>query len=90
MSEESLSTAGELLASAAEDATDPDSKETLGELAGQLDRLAGAGRGPDHGRLARIEAKLDDVQTTESDAVAVTIDEALDAIHAYRETIEGV
>jgi len=61
-----LATAGDLLASAAEDA------------------------GPDHGRLARIEAKLDTVQTSESDEVAVAIDEALDEIHAYRETVEGV
>jgi len=89
MSRNELATAGDLLASAAEDAS-PDARETLTELAGQLRRLADADHGPDHGRLARIEAKLDDVQTSESDEVAVAIDEALDGIHAYRETIEGV
>jgi len=90
MANEALAAAGELLASAAEDATDAGARETLSDLADQLGRLAEAGRGPDHGRLARIEAKLDDIQTGASDDVAVTIDEALDEIHAYRETIEGV
>jgi len=89
MSREELSTAGDLLASAA-GAASPEAAESLRELADQLHRLADADRGPDHGRLARIEAKLDDVQTGESDDVAVTIDEALDEIHAFRETIEGV
>ncbi len=84
-----LATAGDLLASAAEDAG-PDARETLTDIADQLRRLADADRGPDHGRLARIEAKLDTVQTSESDEVAVAIDEALDEIHAYRETVEGV
>ncbi len=89
MSREELASAGDRLASAAEEASG-DARETLSDLADQLDRLAEADHGPDHGRLARIEAKLDDVQTTESDDVAVAIDAALDDIHAYRETIEGV
>ena len=84
-----LATAGDLLASAAEDAG-PDARETLTDIADQLRRLADADRGPDHGRLARIEAKLDTVQTSGSDEVAVAIDGALDEIHAYRETVEGV
>ncbi len=90
MSKEALATAGDLLASASEDATDADAGETLSDLADQLHTLADADHGPDHGRLARIEAKLDDVQTAETDEVAVTIDEALDEIHSFRETIEGV
>ena len=89
MSREELASAGDRLASVMEEASD-DAGTTLSDLAGQLDRLAEGNRGPDHGRLARIEAKLDDVQTDESDAVAVAIDAALDDIHAYRETIEGV
>lgn len=89
MTRDELATASETLESAADDATD-DAEATLTDLADQLDRLADADHGPDHGRLARIEAKLDDVQTGESDAVAAAIDDALDSIHAYRETIEGV
>lgn len=88
MSREELASAGDRLASAAEEASGDG--ETLSDLAAQLDRLAEADHGPDHGRLARIEAKLDDVQTDASDDVAVAIDAALDDIHAYRETIEGV
>ena len=90
MTRSELASASDLLASAAEDATDADARDTLSELSDQLGRLADAERGPDHGRLARIEAKLDDVQTSASDDVAVAIDEALSEIHAYRETIEGV
>ncbi len=90
MSRDELATAGDLLASAAENTTDPESQETLTDISDQLERLADATHGPDHGRLARIEAKLDDVQTPANDEVAVTVDEAIDAIHAHRETIEGV
>lgn len=89
MTRDELASAGDRLEDAAEDATDAD-RETLADLAEQLNRLAEADCGPDHGRLARIEAKLDDVQTSGSDEVAVAIDGALDDIHAYRETIEGV
>jgi hypothetical protein len=89
MKREELASASDRLASTAEEASD-DARETLTDLADQLDRLAAADHGPDHGRLARIEAKLDGVQTGASDDVAVAIDAALDDIHAYRETIEGV
>ncbi|MFT4921193.1 MAG: hypothetical protein ACI8XM_000388 [Haloarculaceae archaeon] len=90
MTRQELAHASDQLATAAADATDADVQERLTELSDQLDQLSEASRGPDHGRLARIEAKLDDVQDSESDEVAVTIDDALDDIHAYRETIEGV
>jgi hypothetical protein len=90
MTRDELASAVDRLEDAAEDATEADAKETLADLADQLDRLAEADHGPDHGRLARIEAKLDDAQTSGSDKVAVAIDDALDHIHAYRETIEGV
>ncbi|MFW6382704.1 MAG: DUF7553 family protein [Haloferacaceae archaeon] len=90
MTRTELAAAGDLLAAAAEDADSADVRETLSGLAEQLDRLADADRGPDHGRLARIESKLDDVRRGESDDVATVIDEALDEIHAYRETLQGV
>jgi hypothetical protein len=89
MTRTELATASETLASAAHDASG-DATEALSDLADQLESLAEADRGPDHGRLARIEAKLDDVQPDVSDAVATSIDDALDSIHDYRETLDGV
>jgi hypothetical protein len=90
MTSQELHSASELLASAAGDTPDPDARESLSNLSEQLGRLGDADRGPDHGRLARIESKLDGVQADASDDVAVTIENALDEIHAYRETVEGV
>lgn len=89
MTRENLATASDLLASAAENA-DGEHAERLGSLSEQLDTLADGDRGPDHGRLARIESGLDEIQTDVSDDIAATIEEALDAVRAYRETVEGV
>jgi hypothetical protein len=88
MTRQELATASDRLASAAENSGAD--AERLSDLADQLDTLADRDRGPDHGRLARIESALDDIQHDASDDVAVTIDEALDAIHDFRETLEGV
>jgi len=81
-----LATASDRVASAAERAAD----DRLHDLAEQLDSLAQGERHADHGRLARIQSALDEVQTDASDDVAATLEEALDAIAAYRETLEGV
>jgi hypothetical protein len=89
MTRENLTEASDVLASAAE-ATDDDAAERLTSLSDQLETLAERDRGPDHGRLARIESGLDEVQADVSDEVAATIEEALDAIRAFRETLEGV
>jgi DNA anti-recombination protein RmuC len=89
MTRENLATASELLASAA-NSTDDDAAERLTSLSEQLETLAERDRGPDHGRLARIESGLDEIQADASDEVAATIEDALDAIRAFRETIEGV
>jgi hypothetical protein len=89
MTRQALATASDLLASAADDSTGA-AAERLSDLAAQLDTLADRDRSPDHGRLARIESGLDELQTDASDDVAATIDEALDAIHEFRETLEGV
>ncbi len=90
MTREDLATASDLLATAADDTDDGDAAERLDSLSDQLDTLADRDRGPDHGRLARIESGLDEVQASVSDEVATTIEEALEAIRAYRETVEGV
>jgi hypothetical protein len=90
MTRPELAEASDLLATASEGAEDPDAVETLTDLSDQLGRLATAERGPDHGRLARIESKLDDIRAAEGGDVAATVERALDEIHAYRETLEGV
>jgi hypothetical protein len=89
MTRDNLADASERLASAAQ-STDGDAADRLQSLSDQLDTLAERDRGPDHGRLARIESGLDEIQADASDDVAATIEDALDSIRAYRETIEGV
>lgn len=90
MPREELATASDLLESAAEDTENDDASERLGELAGQLERLSTADRGPDHGRLARIQSALNDLQSGDGADVAETIDEADDAINEYRSDLAGV
>ena len=89
MTRENLSKASDILERAAEDA-DAEAAEKLREQARQLASLADAERGPDHGRLARHQAALRDVQRQVEDDVAERIGEANAAINAHRETLEGV
>jgi len=90
MTREELATASDRLESAAADTENDDASERLGELAGQLDRLSTADRGPDHGRLARIQSALNDLQSGDGADVAETIENADDAINEYRSDLEGV
>lgn len=90
MTRTELATAGDALEAAAEGAADPEDAERLETLAGQLRNLAAADQGPDHGRLARIQAALNELGGDVSGAVAERIDDADDSINAYRETLEGV
>lgn len=90
MSRSELASAADLLREAAGGAADGDDADRLEDIADQLDTLADRDQGPDHGRLARIQSGLDDVQTGASDDVAATIESALDEIRSFRETLEGV
>lgn len=90
MTREELATASDRLESAATNTENEDASERLGELAAQLERLSTADRGPDHGRLARIQSALNDLQSGDGADVAETIDEADDAINEYRSDLEGV
>jgi len=90
MTREELATASDLLESSAEDTENDRASERLAELAGQLERLSTADRGPDHGRLARIQSALNDLQSGDGTDVAETIDDADDAIDEYRSDLEGV
>ncbi len=85
---EHLATASDLLASAADDASDH--ADRLRELSDQLGSLAEGDRDVDHGRLARIQSGLDEIQPDLDDDAAAPLDEANDEINAFRETIEGV
>jgi hypothetical protein len=64
--------------------------QRLEAAADQLDTLAERERGPDHGRLARIENALDDVRESVGADATAEIDAAHDAAVAFRETVEGV
>jgi hypothetical protein len=90
MTRETLATASDRLESAADTTTEEDAAERLRDLAGQLDDLAERERGPDHGRLARIENALGDLQETVGDEAATEIEAAHDAVIGFRETVEGV
>ena len=89
MTRDELVTASDLLESAAETANG-DAADRLNDIAGQIERLATADRGPDHGRLARWQNALGEVKADVDEATAETIEEALDAIVAYRSTVDGV
>jgi hypothetical protein len=62
-------------------------------LSGFADRIGGWADGendPDHGALANVLLKLDDVADEVGDDVADTIQEARSEITEYRKTVEGV
>lgn len=90
MTRDELASASELLESAAGDTDSDGASERLAELAGQLDTLATADRGPDHGRLARIQSALNDLSSGDAEDVADTIGDADDQINEYRSDLEGV
>jgi len=89
MSGEQLRRASQHLQAAAEVA-DGDVRERLHEQSDHVARLAERDRGPDHGRLARHERTIDNIADSAGEAVATHVEDALESIHAYRETIEGV
>ncbi|MEF8852103.1 MAG: hypothetical protein V5A44_10665 [Haloarculaceae archaeon] len=90
MTRENLATARDRLEAAADATDDEGAAERLRDLAGQLDTLAERERGPDHGRLARIENAFEDVSETVGEAASAEIEAAHEAVVAFRETVEGV
>lgn len=90
MTREEIARASDLLESAADETADADSSDRLADLAEQLDGLATGNHGPDHGRIARLQAALDEIQPAVEDEPAATIEKARDELRSYRETIEGV
>ena len=90
MTRDELQTASELLREASDAADDEEARERLDEQADEFADLAEADRDPDHGRLARHERVVDDAASGESETVREKVDEAIEHVHAFRETIEGV
>lgn len=90
MTRDELASASELLESAAEDTDSDEASERLAELADQLDTLATAEHGPDHGRLARIQSALNDLSSGDAEDVTGAIEDADDKINEYRSDLEGV
>lgn len=89
MSSSELEAAAEALEAGAEAA----SGGTADRLATQAETVADLAERPsaaDHGRLARLEHTLREIRESASDAAAARIDDAMDRISAYRETVEGV
>lgn len=84
---EQLELVSDELAAAAEVA-DGDERDRLERQAEQFADLAETGA--DHGRLARHENALREIEAATGDEVGERIDAAMEAITAYRETIEGV
>lgn len=89
MSREHLREASDLLADAA-DRTSGEPAERLEGFADRLDRMVEAGRDPDHGRLATVLLKLDEIADDAEGDVASTIQEAREHVTEFRKTVEGV
>ena len=89
MSREHLRTASDLVEDAAERTTG-EPADRLRSFADRLDRMAGADRDPDHGRLATVLLKLDEIASEVDGDVAATIEEAREHVTEFRRTVEGV
>lgn len=90
MTREELAAASEVLRTASDGASNEAARERLADQADQLAALADADRGPDHGRLARHEHALGEIKALLGPGEEGYVDEALDEMRAYRETVEGV
>jgi hypothetical protein len=75
---------------AAGDAATGGAAERLRELSAQLDRLADRERGPDHGRLARLQTAFDEVEDDLSGEALEAVRAANDEVVEYRRDVPGV
>jgi hypothetical protein len=89
MTRDALKRASEILQNASESASG-EAADRLADQSSAFAEHAESDRGPDHGRLARHENHLHDVEDEVGENVQALIEDAFEAIHDYRETIEGV
>lgn len=90
MADEDLQRASDCLTTAAARTSDADRRERLEDIADQLDTLASADHGPDHGRLARFENALLEIEEGADDDVVEKVTSAHEAVKEYRSGVEGV
>lgn len=90
MVRENLDDAAATLRDAADAASDDETRDRLENQAEQFADHAEADRGPDHGTLARHEHILTEIADEEGGDVAAAVEDALESIRAFRETVEGV
>ena len=90
MSRDELENAAESIRQAADATSDDEAQDRLQNQAATFDDYADVDRGPDHGQLARHEHILNDIADDEGGDVAANLEDALESISAFRETVEGV
>ncbi|WP_254521964.1 DUF7553 family protein [Natrinema caseinilyticum] len=90
MTRDELENAAESIERAADEASDETATDRLRNQSEQFAAYATADRGPDHGQLARHEHILNEIADEESGDVASNLEDALESISAFRETVEGV
>lgn len=90
MARDELADAAASLQNAADAAADDETRERLENQSSQFANLAEADHGPDHGKLARHEHILTEIADENSGDVADQVEDALESIRAFRETVEGV
>ena len=69
---------------------DGDLRERIEGLAEQLDDLADADRGPDHGRIARMENALNEIEAQLDGDARENVRDAHEHLSEYRSTVSGV
>lgn len=89
MTQSDLQRVADSLEEAAKATKQETARERLQKQSSQFSNLADSKAGADHGKLARHEHILTEI-AEDAPETSDYIDDALGAIRAYRETIEGV
>lgn len=90
MSRDELTQAADLLHEASDELSDESLAERTSGVADQLERFANADRGPDHGRIARVENTLREIAADAEGDTERKVGEAHEHLSAYRSTVQGV
>jgi len=90
MVRDELQRVSERLREASEAADEDVVRDRLYDQSDEFARMATADRGPDHGRLARHENILAEIEKNGNETVGERIDAAKEAITEYRKDLPGV